>query len=225
MKLRVIAPAVLMMTVLGFGCGGASEQAEEADGSAPQTPEQAQQQQADQTQALARLDGRLTEIGTEVSEVRASAERAGVAAAAEIETRMSDLERRMQQAKSAAAQRQAEELEGHVTGLEAELARTRDEIAAVRAAMRQESIAALKPYLDKQIVVGLDGVKYLAYSKDFVGKVQERLQALGYYDGPADGWLEPTTQNALGKFQEDQETWPSGVPTPVTRDLLFGEGA
>jgi peptidoglycan hydrolase-like protein with peptidoglycan-binding domain len=52
--------------------------------------------------------------------------------------------------------------------------------------------------------------------------VQERLTKLGLYHGPADGYLEKTTQKALAEFQKQASLQPTGVPTPMTRNALLG---
>lgn len=53
-----------------------------------------------------------------------------------------------------------------------------------------------------------------------VEHVQEQLQTLGYYTGPADGRYGPTTVDAIRRFQRDQVLAVDGVVGPATADAL-----
>jgi peptidoglycan hydrolase-like protein with peptidoglycan-binding domain len=98
------------------------------------------------------------------------------------------------------------------------------QIRTVRDAKRAESIARLEAMSANGVIKGLNGEDYLAYSNRLVTEVQQSLTAIGLYDGPADGYLEETTQRALAAFQLENGIWGTGVPTPKTRAALMGGG-
>lgn len=55
---------------------------------------------------------------------------------------------------------------------------------------------------------------------ELVARVQERLNALGYEAGPADGRIGPRTRTAISAFQADQGLPMTGMPTPGLLERL-----
>lgn len=60
---------------------------------------------------------------------------------------------------------------------------------------------------------------------DEVKRLQERLQALGYYAGECDGQFGPGTQTAVMLFQAQHGLTDDGVAGDATRQLLYSEQA
>ena len=60
---------------------------------------------------------------------------------------------------------------------------------------------------------------------DKVVKLQERLQALGYYDGEIDGQFGPGTQGAVVDFQKNNGLDTDGLAGTETLSLLYSQNA
>jgi hypothetical protein len=56
--------------------------------------------------------------------------------------------------------------------------------------------------------------------RDLIRQVQQRLQAVGYNPGTADGTMGPQTRNALRWFQNTKGLRPTGEPDEATLDAL-----
>ena len=54
--------------------------------------------------------------------------------------------------------------------------------------------------------------------------IQERLQELGYYQGPVDGSVGKATREAIGAYQVDQGLEPTGNPSADLRDFMWRNG-
>ena len=54
--------------------------------------------------------------------------------------------------------------------------------------------------------------------------IQERLQDLGYYNGPADGAVGKGTQRAIKVYQQDQGLEPDGQLTTELREFMWRNG-
>ena len=74
------------------------------------------------------------------------------------------------------------------------------------------------------LIRGLDDGDYEPYLVSVVERVQRELRAKGLYAGPADGFFDVTTREAVGRFQEQAGLAVSGVPSPMTRARLFSDG-
>ena len=58
-----------------------------------------------------------------------------------------------------------------------------------------------------------------------VRKLQERLQALGYYQGEVDGQFGPGTREAVVAFQQKNRLDPDGYAGEETQSVLYSEQA
>ena len=58
-----------------------------------------------------------------------------------------------------------------------------------------------------------------------VARLQRRLKALNYYDGPVDGYFGRQTKEAVALFQKKVGLKPTGIATVYTQRLLFEEDA
>lgn len=58
-----------------------------------------------------------------------------------------------------------------------------------------------------------------------VWKLQERLQALGYYQGEADGQFGPGTREAVAAFQQKNGLDADGLAGEETQKVLYSENA
>jgi len=230
--IRTGAVLVVCMTLLVAGCKSSDEDDSFTSASVP-TAEEAVVATTARDDAASAAERRLGELKSQIGDLERQAENADLssemsAQLAGMQTSYSEARRAIDELKQAEGETIATaeaRLDGVLTGLQTSVTGGGREIEEMRARKRQESIAAVKPLLDKGVAVGLDGINYLAYRTQLVIEVQERLKALGHYDGPADGFLEGATKKALGRFQDSQGIWASGVPTPRTRELLFGESS
>ncbi len=58
-----------------------------------------------------------------------------------------------------------------------------------------------------------------------VWQLQERLKALGYYEGEVDGQFGPGTRDAVISFQKKNGLDADGLAGEETQKVLYGEGA
>lgn len=79
------------------------------------------------------------------------------------------------------------------------------------------------PEQASSLVEGLDGGEYEAYKPSVIEKVQRALQEKELYEGEVDGRLDEATMQAIQSFQEQEGIQASGVPSPYTRQALFGD--
>jgi TolA-binding protein len=231
---------VAAVAILVAGCSSSTEE-EAASGGAdrgtPTTETPAADSgptQAERTSAVRDAEQQLARVRGQVEGLRQRAEIAGVEAQGSTEQRIAAAENKLRSAeRSVATMKQASDAEWAsakssteqaLSGLGRDVDQTEGEIRAMSEAQRAERIAAIEPMLAKGLIGGLDGETYLAYRRGLVVEVQEKLADLGLYDGPIDGYLELTTQRALGAFQEKNGILPSGVPTPKTRAAMMGTG-
>ena len=77
----------------------------------------------------------------------------------------------------------------------------------------------------EDLVDGLDGGTYEAYHPSVIRQVQQALQEQKLYDGPANGQRDEATMKAIGEFQQLHYVTRSGVPSPLTRELLLSGSA
>lgn len=94
-----------------------------------------------------------------------------------------------------------------------------NETAPLEKEISQYEIPALEPY-EKVYVTYSDGS--YAYG---VKEVQEKLIALGYLSGGADGIYGGNTAKAVAKYQSDRGLEATGKADPETQLRLFGENA
>jgi len=62
------------------------------------------------------------------------------------------------------------------------------------------------------------------YDKDNVLWIQQRLQELGYYEGPVDGSVGSATRDAISDYQTEQGLEADGKPTGELRDFMWRNG-
>jgi len=74
------------------------------------------------------------------------------------------------------------------------------------------------------LIKGVDGGLYEPYLPSVVQEVQTALQSSGLYQGDIDGELDEETMQAIAEYQKQNNLMVSGVPSPVTRGSLLGEG-
>jgi hypothetical protein len=71
------------------------------------------------------------------------------------------------------------------------------------------------------LIMGLDGQLYDAYSTATIKHVQTLMTNRGLYSGPVNGVLDPPTMQSLYTFQKGTHSLlHCGVPTPRTRKML-----
>ncbi len=87
----------------------------------------------------------------------------------------------------------------------------------------QRTMDAVKNYQDyvKLVRDGIVGPATWGSLIERVKMIQVKLNALGYYPGPTDGWYGPKTINAVKRFQGDQGIVQEGIVNPRTRMKLF----
>jgi TolA-binding protein len=190
--------------------------------------------QAERSAAVRGAEQQLARVRGQVEGLRQRAEIAGVEAEGSTEATIAAVENDLHKAeRSLASLKQAGDAEWataksgaeqSLSGLGNKVDRVEADIRAKSEAQRAERIEAIKPLMAKGLIEGLDGETYLSYKRSVIEQVQEKLADDGIYDGPIDGWLELTTQRAVGAFQEKIGLRPTGMPSPNTRAALMGGG-
>ena len=77
--------------------------------------------------------------------------------------------------------------------------------------------AGSNPIYERELKQGDEG--------EDVRALQERLQALGYFAGSADGWFGPDTGEALAEFQRQNGLLASGMLDEITFGVLWSPQA
>jgi Flp pilus assembly protein TadD len=234
-RFGIAALAFVSLALVLTGCGSTDDPGAASSGSAPtpgDQPVQTGPTEQERNAAVRKAEGRLAELRDDVAGLRERAEIDGVGDDPGVqqqigaaETKLADGER------SVAALKQADAGEWDaatsrsdqtLASVQSSFQQAQGQIRSVRDAKRAESIAKLEATSANGVIKDLNGEDYLAYSKQLVTEVQQSLTALGLYDGPADGYLEETTQRALAAFQLEHGIWGTGIPTPKTRRALMG---
>lgn len=97
-------------------------------------------------------------------------------------------------------------------------------LAALVAAPALQGETGREPDEEVTLIEGLDGGEYEPYEPALIERVQQELRSRGIYSGEVNGRLDEATMQAIGQFQEQNGIHVSGVPSPRTRQALFGEG-
>jgi hypothetical protein len=229
-SLAIAASAIALITLVAVAVSCATEEP-------PQQPVQQQTpppgpSEEERTSAVSKAAEDLEAIRAELDELRARARAEGLESDAELKDRLDRLSDAISEGapavdalERASASRWDEaqmQVEKHQEALQLQFAETRKALATRAEEAREERIAAIEPTLERGIVKGLGGEPYSAYKRSVIRSVQERLKEIELYYGPADGYLEETTKQALAQFQEQNGLQPTGVPTPRTRSALLG---
>ncbi len=90
---------------------------------------------------------------------------------------------------------------------------------AEAAAAAGEGVSRVDPKTG--LIEGLDGGQYEPYLVSVVERTQRALRRTGHYAGPVDGDLDLATMEVVARFQSEKGLQKSGVPSPMTRALLF----
>ena len=84
-------------------------------------------------------------------------------------------------------------------------------------------VAEPAPPQSEQVVIPAPEVQP-EFDQGHVVWIQERLQALGYYSGPADGSAGKATRQAIKTYQTDQGLQTDGRPTAELREFMWRNG-
>ena len=230
--------AVVGLAILVAACSSSTDEGAASGSSSSGTPSSdtpavdAGPTQAERSAAVRDAEQSLARVRGQVEGLRQRAEIAGVEAEGSTEQTIASVEKELRNAeRSVASMKQAGDAEWaaakssadqSLSGLGRDADRVEADIRALSEAQRAERIEAIKPMLAQGLIEGLDGETYLAYRTTLVEEIQEKLADLGLYDGPIDGWLELTTQRAVGAYQERIGLRQSGMPSPNTRAAMMG---
>ena len=233
--------AVVGLALLVAACSSSTDEETASGGATPGSPStdsaaaETGPSQAERSSAVRDAEQQLARVRGQVEGLRQRAEIAGVESEGSTEQRIASAENDLRGTeRTVASMKKASDTEWTAAKSSAEqslstLGRNVDQVEAdIRAlseAQRAERIEAIKPMLAQGLIEGLDGETYLAYKPALVETVQEKLADLGLYDGPIDGWLELTTQRAVGAYQERIGLKQTGMPSPNTRASMMGGGA
>jgi TolA-binding protein len=228
--------AVVGLAILVAACSSAEKDAA-SGGAAPGTPQgegvaaDAGPTQAERSSAVRDAEQQLARVRGQVEGLRLRAEIAGVESEGSTEQRIASAETELRSAeRTVAALKQASDAEWAsakssaeqaLSGIGRNVDQVEADIRSMSEAKRAERIDAIKPMMAQGLIEGLDGETYLAYRKGFVEELQERLADLGLYDGPIDGYLELTTQRAVGAYQRSIGLKQTGIPSPRTRAAMM----
>ncbi len=225
----------LIVVVLAFaGCGGADETAPGAAGAAGATEavptgDAAVDPAAERVKELSRrvdavkdqlggvrsdaaalmptddpeLDGLLAKLDDEVKKVERKLSAAG-ADPGQVESALARVGQLQQEATAKIQALQAAE----------DSARTELQEKFRQAVEGQASLPA-------DLITGLDGEIYLAYKRSVVERVQQQLRDARFYRGEVDGNLDEDTFVSIGRYQQLEGLYVSGIPSPMTRARLF----
>jgi membrane-bound lytic murein transglycosylase len=221
----LLAAVVVLGSVGLVACGGGGQgTAQETAATPTPTTEQAQQEQA-----LAARQQRLSEAKSGISQIQTSAGRLPMKDE-QLDSMLSQLDSAAAKAEQSLSSDQADTELSKIEQLSKEASsrlatlQQQEQEARQQLEQRYEKVVANGKQPPAGVVWGLNGELYLKYKDSAVQEAQQELKNQGYYDGPINGELDEATQVALGRFQEVHKLPVTGIPTPYTRSELAGEG-
>jgi hypothetical protein len=96
----------------------------------------------------------------------------------------------------------------------------REEVQEMSAPLPGSGQAVWAQGFEGELIMGLNGERYLPYSATTIQHVQSVMKNRGLYAGPLNGVLDAPTMESIDKFQTAYYLLRCGVPTPRTRQLL-----
>ena len=241
MNVRMTLAALAVLAIAGLSaCGGAetpestSAPGEAATGAATDAEAQAAAEQK-KTAAVQAAEQRLAQVQVQVSNLQSRAQAVGIDPDSDLAGLIQELggqateaDRTLGQLKTASTESweaASSRVDGAIRTTEGSFAAIEAQLAEIERAQeeRRQQLLAMKAAvgeLAEDLVAGLDGDIYLAYSRSTVERVKTALTELGLYRGTIDGELDDDTMLALARFQEMNLLSVHGVPSPATRERL-----
>ncbi len=224
--------ASLMIVAVAFaGCGGADETtpgAASATGKI-EAPTEAADPAAERVKELTR---RVDAVKGQLGAVRADA--AGLMPTddpdldgllAKLDGEVKNVERKLSAA--GADPDQVESALARVSELQREATAKIQEFKTAEDSARRELQEKFRQAVEGQtalpvdLITGLDGEVYLAYKRSVVEQVQQKLSNSRFFRGEIDGNLDEETFVSIGRYQQVEGLYVSGIPSPMTRARLF----